>query len=71
MQLFIELKQSFAEPVQLDVFSSTGQRVYNILMESGMNKEKTEVNTSGWDTGIYMIRIGSGEQTHTRKIIIE
>lgn len=70
-KLFIELEQNFTEPVQLDVFSSTGQRVYSISMVNGMNKEKSEINTSNWDAGIYMIRITSAEQTFTRKIIVE
>ena len=64
-ELIIEIKGN-QEKMDFEILNSTGQVVYK-----GSLLQKTEVNTSEFNSGVYLVKIESGKTFIFKKIIKE
>ena len=66
-RLTLELLNMPADNATVTIFSIMGSAIYN----EKLTTEKTEINISGYDSGLYFIRVGSGKQSFTQMIEIQ
>lgn len=64
----IDIERLAGENFTLEIFDATGR-----LMESrnGLGNEKLEVNTSGYASGIYIVKISDGQSVYLVKEIVQ
>jgi hypothetical protein len=67
-EMMIELNNTQAEYVSLDIYSSMGQRMYHqVLNQKAI--EAALINTSAWSAGNYIIRV-NGQQSMSRQFTV-
>ena len=69
---FVDFNVNNDMNVSLQIFNTMGQRVLvqeDVNLESGNHTMK--VNTAGFDKGMYVMQLNMGDQTFTRKFIVE
>lgn len=64
-ELFIEISGD-KQPVYYEIYNATGQ-----LVVKGYFSGKTIVETSGFSSGTYFVRLVTGQENHYRKVIRE
>jgi photosystem II stability/assembly factor-like uncharacterized protein len=66
----IELTTATKE-IEMELYSITGKSLYQQKLEVTMNTNKTEIDLREYGRGVYMLRLRSGNEIVTRKLIIE
>jgi len=61
-------KLNRSQKLNLTILNSLGEK---ILEKDFLNSEITDINVSGWDRGIYFIRMKAGDAESVRKIVLE
>jgi hypothetical protein len=67
--VYLKHQNTFNGDVDVELFSMAGQKV-NISSEAVSNSE-LKINTSSLSTGVYLVRLSNGQQSTTRKLIIQ
>ena len=67
-KLNLSFTDKTSERVQIDVFSIVGKMVYSQAL-SAQQAENHSINVSGWQNGMYLIRINNGIETVSNKFI--
>jgi len=65
------LKNSISGSTSVALFNSLGQRLQYISENQMAGKTQTSLNVSGFATGIYFVKIKSGNLTTTKKLIVQ
>ena len=58
------------EEVRIELMDATGKRT-GTLFEGALNKDQLSFETSGYDPGMYILRVSSNKKTAVKKIIIQ
>lgn len=69
--VFIAFSKVNTNPTSISVYNSLGQRLVSISEGEMAGKSKAVLDVSNLATGIYFVRIDSGSQTATKKLIVE
>ncbi|NQU35756.1 MAG: T9SS type A sorting domain-containing protein [Bacteroidetes bacterium] len=64
--LFVELENSTQQSYNIEVYNSVGSKVYSVKV---INKNTT-IDVSGWNSGIYVVKVFNGKWSFNRKIIV-
>jgi hypothetical protein len=67
--VYLKHQNTFNGDVDIELFSMAGQKV-NVSSEPVSNSE-LKINTSSLSTGVYLVRLSHGQQSTTRKLIIQ
>ncbi|AFL80837.1 subtilisin-like serine protease [Aequorivita sublithincola DSM 14238] len=70
-EVFINLKNLNAGNVSITLFNSLGQRLQFISEAEMAGKTRGTLNVSNYATGIYFVKIMSGNNTATKKLIVQ
>lgn len=65
-KLILSLAAGTSERVQIDVFGINGTKVYSQAINAQQATSHT-INVSGWQGGMYLVRITDGKETTTTK----
>lgn len=65
-ELYVELKK-WDGPVQLEIFSAAGQLAKRLEIQ----QVTTKVDIEGLESGLYLAKISSGNQSFTQKLIVQ
>ncbi len=69
--VFINLKNIGTSNISIALFNSLGQRLHYISEAEMAGKTQGVLNVSGYATGIYFVKIKSGKNTATKKLIVK
>ncbi|MEZ4952048.1 MAG: choice-of-anchor B family protein [Saprospiraceae bacterium] len=67
--LMINFAKEINTKADLEIYSTTGQLIYNSVIFAGQNNFK--LNTAGFLNGIYLIKINTPENTYTQRFLVE
>ncbi len=65
--VFVQFKEKVKDSVKLQVYDSTG-REYDLEIQN--NKEMFQIDLSGYATGLYLLKVSTGEVVEVRRLII-
>ena len=69
-EVIIKYETNITGNVEVSVFDITGRKVFESfqpIVQPG--RHSYELSAESWDSGIYLIRLKSGERTFTKKLI--
>jgi hypothetical protein len=69
-EVFINLNTTIQSDVSIELFNSLGQKLQQISESEMAGKTQGVLNVSEYATGIYFVKIKSGNSTATKKLII-
>jgi hypothetical protein len=69
--LFYDLKNSTAASNNVSIYSMTGAKVYETKIANSTGFYSKEVSLSSLSAGIYIVKLDSGSQSVTKKLIIQ
>lgn len=64
--VFINVENAFNNPVKIEITDLTGRVIYN----QNLTSNQTEINTSSFSNGLYLINLISNGKKYTQKLII-
>jgi hypothetical protein len=67
--LMINFAKEINTKADLEIYSTTGQLIYNSVIFAGQNNFK--LNTAGFLNGIYLIKINTPENNYTQRFLVE
>jgi len=70
-EVFINFKNVLLDDVSLTLFNSIGQRLHYISEAEMAGKTQTVLNVSGYASGVYFVKIKAGNNTITKKLIVQ
>lgn len=70
-KIFIESSNISNGKVSVNIYTATGQLIYENIIGISGNQLKTEVNCENWSAGMYYLRILNGDNIYFRKIAVE
>ena len=65
--LIVEMENYTMESYNIEVYNSFGLKVY---LAKAINKN-TIINVSGWDSGIYIVKVRCREVNYSRKVVVK
>ncbi|WP_456461979.1 T9SS type A sorting domain-containing protein [Reichenbachiella sp.] len=68
-QLNIRVESSDAD-VQLIIYDKMGQKVYEETYETSDNLLISNIDLTGWDSGLYELKVTSGDNQTSRRIVV-
>lgn len=66
--VFLDLKIPSQHPVNIDVLNVMGEKVYHRTIDK-YNEQGVQLNIAPYKSGVYIIKVQSGNYTMTQKII--
>lgn len=70
-EVFINLENLAQEDISITLFNSLGQRLQYIPETEMAGKTQSVLNVSGYASGIYFVNIKAGENTTTKKLVVQ
>ena len=65
-RLIVEMENNTMKSYNIEVYNSFGSKVYSV---EAMNKN-TSINVSRWNSGIYIVKVLSGNNNYNSKVIV-
>jgi hypothetical protein len=70
-EVFINLNTNLQNEVSIELYNSLGQKLQQISESEMAGKTQGVLNVSGYATGIYFVKIKSGNSTAIKKLIVQ
>ena len=70
-EVFINFKNVLLDDVSVTLYNSLGQRLHYISEAEMTGKTQTVLNVSGYASGIYFVKIKAGNNTTTKKLVVQ
>lgn len=70
-EVFINLNSTLQNDISIELYNSLGQKLQQISESEMAGKTQVVLNVSGYATGIYFVKIKSGEITATKKLLVK
>ncbi len=71
-QITIEINPAWkAENCMLELFNQSGQKVKSLYLSPNSTSSTSSINVEDMMSGMYFLKVSSGQKTSTRKVIIE
>lgn len=64
---FVFIKTPFSDPFHWEVFDTQGRRVLNGVATN----EHLKINITGWDTGLYCVKVNNENQRISQTFLTE
>ena len=70
-EVFINLNSTLQSNISIELYNSLGQKLQQISESEMAGKTQGVLNVSALATGIYFVKLKSGEITATKKLIVK